>query len=54
MIVFRQTPDETKKTYCPISLGAISYLWIPSFCVISAFPQPCYDNGIYLLAIRLK
>ena len=23
MIVFRQTRDETKKTYCPISLGAI-------------------------------
>lgn len=36
MIVFRQTRDETKKTYCPISLGAICnelplfkqhYLW---------------------------
>ncbi|MDA9379656.1 tyrosine protein phosphatase [Limosilactobacillus reuteri] len=23
MFVFRQTRDETKKTYCPISLGAI-------------------------------
>ena len=23
MVVFRQVRDETKKTYCPISLGAI-------------------------------
>ena len=24
MVVFRQVRDETKKTYCPISLGSIS------------------------------
>lgn len=29
-------------------------LWIPLFAIISAFFEPCYDNGIYFLAIYIK